>query len=326
MYSALDCFSNNDLRNWLQELGIETIVGSSNKIYPKKGIKPIQVLDLIKERIISNNVDIRYKHNFIGYSNDNQIEFNNQSSVKADIIIFGLGGGSWSVTGSDGNWLNTIQKMGITTTPFVAQNCGFKTINNEQFLIKWQGNPLKNITIEHENIKVKGEIVFTREGVEGNAIYAHSYEIQKKLNTNKQTLIHVDLKPMNSENELLVKLQNSSERTITNKLKKALNLNSLHIELIKNATSKDEYLALEKISAIIKKIPISIHSSFSMDEAISTSGGIHTNELNENFELKKRTTIFCIGEMVNWNAPTGGYLLQGCFSMGVKTAHYLNTL
>ena len=153
-----------------------------------------------------------------------------------------------------------------------------------------------------------------------------SEEIQKKLTANKQTLIHVDLKPMNSENELLVKLQNSSERTITNKLKKALNLNSLHIELIKNATSKDEYLALEKISTIIKKIPISIHSSFSMDEAISTSGGIHTNELNENFELKKRTTIFCIGEMVNWNAPTGGYLLQGCFSMGVKTAHYLNTL
>ena len=99
-----------------------------------------------------------------------QIEFDNQSSVKADIIIFGLGGGSWSVTGSDGNWLNTIQKMGITTTPFVAQNCGFKTINNEQFLIKWQGNPLKNITIEHENIKVKGEIVFTREGVEGNVL------------------------------------------------------------------------------------------------------------------------------------------------------------
>ena len=90
--------------------------------------------------------------------------------------------------------------------------------------------------------------------------------------------------------------------------------------------SSDKSILFSFLSAIIKKIPISIHSSFSMDEAISTSGGIHTNELNENFELKKRTTIFCIGEMVNWNAPTGGYLLQGCFSMGVKTAHYLNTL
>ncbi|WP_299157282.1 NAD(P)-dependent oxidoreductase [uncultured Tenacibaculum sp.] len=321
--NALSNFTNEDLRSWLLTIEIPTFIGSSNRIYPEKGIKPISVLNKIKQVLIDNNVRIIHNYEWIGWNSTNELIFNNNIKLATDYTIFSLGGASWEITGSDGSWLPLFNNKGINTLPFLPANCAYKIEWPQEFISKNEGLPLKNIALSCLNKKQKGELVITKFGLEGNAIYALSSEIQPSLSLKETVTIFLDLKPSLNTTDILKKI-NSSNLKLTETLKRKLKLSQPQIHLLKATLTKEEFTNKTILSKKIKALPLVVHDAAPINEAISTTGGIPLNEVNENFELNKLKNSFCIGEMLDWNAPTGGYLLQACFSMGVYIAKHLN--
>lgn len=321
---ALTHFSNEHLRQWLDSIGIPTFVGSSKRVYPIKGIKPIEVLQKILAVLEEKKVTVLTDHTWTGWGADNALLFAEQTPVKADYTVFALGGGSWKVTGSDGSWLPIFANKGITTVPFKPANCAYQIDWPAIFLAKNEGQPLKNIAISCEQNTQKGEAVVTRFGLEGNAIYALSPQIQAQLDKGQKATVFLDLKPMFTEEDILRRLLSSREKTMTSSLRRGIKLGSAQMDLLHASLSKEDYLTPQKLAPNIKRLPLTILGSAPLDEAISTTGGIALNAVDAHFELSQMPQTFCIGEMLDWNAPTGGYLLQACFSMGVFLANYLN--
>jgi uncharacterized flavoprotein (TIGR03862 family) len=320
---ALDKFSNEDLRNWFLNLGIPTFVGSSGRIFPEKGIKPIDVLKSIEKHLLEKNIKFEFNKTFTDWDNENAIEFDSKEIIKSDYTVFALGGSSWKVTGSDGSWLDLFSKKGIDTLAFSPSNCAYKIKWDETFIQKNEGNPLKNISISIENKTQKGEAVITKFGIEGNAIYGLSPEIQGVLATKKEAVVHIDFKPIYDLPALVEKITQAKSNT-TATLRDSLKLPRTVIDLIKVTLTKDEFLDHQILAKFIKSFPLTIVNSAPIDEAISTSGGIDLKAVDSSFQLEKLKNNFCIGEMLDWNAPTGGYLIQACASMGVYLAGHLN--
>lgn len=321
---ALDSFSNADLRTWLLSIGIPTFVGSSGRVFPEKGIKPIEVLKSIEAHLIDKGVKLEFNRTFSDWDEENSIRFDSNEIAKADYTVFALGGSSWEVTGSDGSWLSAFGKKGIETVPFVASNCAYRINWTESFIQKHKGNPLKNITISFQKKTQKGEAVITEFGIEGNAIYGLSPEIQAALASKSELVVHIDFKPTISLTKLVEKLA-QPKSNITAALKEELKLPKAVVDLIKITLTKEEFLDVQVLAEFIKNFPITIVDSAPMDEAISTSGGVGLNAVDSSFELRNVKDNFCIGEMLDWNAPTGGYLIQACASMGVCLARKLNS-
>ncbi|MDB4198720.1 NAD(P)-dependent oxidoreductase [Polaribacter sp.] len=323
--NSLSSFTNNDFRKWLHDLGIPTYVGSSKRVYPEEHIKPIIVLNTILNHIKNKGIHFKYNHVFTGWDTQNNLIINNEITC-SDYTVFCLGGGSWKITGSDGVWLKTFEEKGIKTIPFEASNCAFKIDWNSKFIEDNEGIPLKNITISCANKQQKGEAVITRFGLEGNAIYGLSPQIRAQLKLHNKALIYIDFKPTFTLENVASKIKNSNFKNTTQILKKELKLSPSQITLLKTYLSKDSYLNTEIISKYIKKFPLEVNDLGILDEAISTVGGIDINAVDTNFQLHKIPNQFCLGEMLNWDAPTGGYLLQACASNGVFLAKYLNKI
>ncbi len=324
---ALKQFSNHDLIKWLAELGIETYVGTSKRVFPVKGTKPVDVLNAILIRLRSKGVKIHTHYDWKGFGENNRLLFTTpkgQQSVVADTIIFALGGGSWKVTGSDGSWLNYFEKKNIVCEPFRSSNCAFK-IEWRSDLQKLAGTALKNCTFTCGNTKIKGEAVLTKFGIEGSGVYPLSGEIRKQLDRDKEAILFIDLKPPLSIAEIKQRLEENKGKALTKFLHLQLKLNKNAVQLLKLHLLKEEFMDTVKLSTAIKQFPLKINGLAPLDEAISTVGGILLDEISANYELKKLPDHFVIGEMLNWDAPTGGYLLQGCFSMAYDLAKYLNT-
>lgn len=321
--NALDHFSNTDLRAWLLSIGIPTFVGSSGRVYPEKGIKPIEVLKRIEAHLIEKNVKFEFNKTFTGWDSGNAVQFNTNEIITSDYTVFALGGSSWKVTGSDGTWLTLFTEKGIDTVPFTSSNCAYKIDWDETFIQNNEGKPLKNISISIENKMQKGEAVITTFGIEGNAIYGLSPEIQTTLAASDEVVVYVDFKPTVSLSALIEKINHSTSNT-TETLRQKLKLSRTVIDLIKVTLTKEEFLDIESLAKFIKRFPLKIIDSAPIDEAISTMGGIDLTAVDSNFELIKMKNNFCIGEMLDWNAPTGGYLIQACASTGVYLAHKLN--
>ncbi|WP_018344195.1 NAD(P)/FAD-dependent oxidoreductase [Cytophaga aurantiaca] len=324
---ALRAFTNQNLCDWLKNIGIETYTGSSKRIFPVKGIKPIEVLNAFLKKLTEKNVQIHTLHEWKGWNEKNQIVFQNKKEnihVDADMIVFALGGASWSVTGSDGTWLNLFQKKGIDVVPFQASNCGYTIQWPDVFIEKQEGKWLKNISVVCGDKQKQGELVITKSGIEGGAIYALSPEIRKQLSQKNVAEIAIDFKPTFSKEDLVQKLSAKSKKSVTEILGKEINLSDVQITMLKVFLSKEDFIAVDKLAEYIKHFPLSITGRVPIDEAISTVGGIPLTEVDENFQLKKIPNQYVLGEMLDWDAPTGGYLLQGCFSMGAWVAGKVN--
>jgi hypothetical protein len=317
-------FTNNDLTDWLYSIGIPTFVGSSKRVFPKEGIKPIAVLKAIQTVLIENGVKIEYNKTWTGWGISNDLVFNDKELVESDYNIFALGGGSWKVTGSDGSWLSIFGKKRINTIPFQASNCAYNIIWENDFILKHAGAPLKNISISCLNKKQKGEVVITQFGLEGNAIYALSPEIRSELKKQQKATIFIDLKPTLSCADIVTKLKKSKLKKTTEILKSELKLSPVQIGLLKTYISKEAFLNIDTLALKIKNLAFDIVNSAELDKSISTVGGVCLSEIDLNFQLNTIENNYCIGEMLDWDAPTGGYLLQACFSMGFGLAQHLN--
>jgi predicted flavoprotein YhiN len=343
-------FSNTDFRDWLKSIGIETYVGTSKRVFPIKGIKPIEVLNAIESVLKKNNVSIHYNHEWKGWSNNDLVFSNNGETkiLKSDLVVFALGGASWKVTGSAGNWTSYFEEKGIQIIPFYPSNCAYKINWNQEIVKQISGQALKNCEFSCGNMHKKGEAVLTDFGIEGSGIYGLSKEIREQLTnfmyrhpeldsgsnemlnqvqhdqTKSVAELFIDFKPELSLQEIQNRFENKGKLSIKDVLEKKINLSSVQIQLLKYKTTKEEYNQPKTISLLIKKFPLILTDFAPLDDAISTVGGIELAEVNDNLELKKLPNHYCMGEMLDWDAPTGGYLLQACFSMGKFVADKIN--
>ncbi len=327
MKDAILAFDSKALRDWLSKLGIETFVGTSGRVFPKKGIKPAEILNKIKEKLSTQNVKIEYECEFVGFDEHQNAKIKSNGEARtiiADYYIFALGGASWSVTGSDGKWKKYFEEIGINIIPFESSNCGVNIKWDKHIVENHEGKPLKNISVSVGGTTLKGEAVITNYGLEGNVIYPLIPKVRELLKIQSKAEIVIDFKPDNTIEGLLKRI--SSKKTSSKNYGKIFNLKREQLALLKSYSTKEEYLSIELFVAKIKGLIIRVESLRDIEESISTVGGIDTKELNPNFALKKYSKIYCIGEMVDWDAPTGGFLLQGSFSMGHFVAKSLNSI
>lgn len=321
---ALLAFTNQHLQAWLLGLGIETRTGSSNKIYPLPGIKPIAVLNAILAHLTQKNVHIKTRHEWVGWNPSGHLLFRHEGdtlTVASDITVFALGGASWSITGSNGQWTTFFKEKKIRTLPFQASNAACRVSWHEAILLTCEGQALKNISVSCGTRTATGEMVITRTGLEGGAVYALSPELRRELNESQQATLYIDLKPTLSMEEIFARLSSAGNAQVSTVLKEQVKLNKVQLALLKGLLTREEYTNARVLSEKIKHLPVTVNGLAPIDESISTVGGIALDEVDETYQLKKLPGHYVIGEMLDWDAPTGGYLLQACFSMG----HHLGT-
>lgn len=316
----LNAFTPTNLREWVNDLGIETFVGSSGRIFPKE-MKAAPLLRAWLHRLRSNGVQFSMRHRWLGWKNNtNQLIFdtpNGEKTFSADAVIFALGGGSWAKLGSTGEWVSNFREKNINVETLQPSNCGFNVAWKGYFKEHFAGQPLKNISLTFGDFHKKGEAMLTENGIEGGLIYAASAKIRDDIFKNGAATIYLDLFPEKAILELTAKLNKSRGKLSTAQFwRKQLNLEGVKAALIREVLNTEQLNSPELVAQTLKFLPLSLLSTRPIDEAISSGGGICFDELNEHLMLKKLEGVFCAGEMLNWEAPTGGYLLTACFATG----------
>jgi hypothetical protein len=320
--NALQQFSCANTRTWLENLGIPTYAGTSGRVFPEKGIKPVQVLQAIKKRLLDQQVQFHFFHEFVHFdaSGRPHVETDGATvAIEANYHIFALGGASWSITGANTKWLANFSKAGIKTRSFEASNCGVEVDWPEAFKKSYAGSYLKNIQLSTGSKVRRGELTITDYGLEGNALYPLIPAIRSMLKTNQIIQIYIDLKPNNTHHQLIAKTK--GKKISTKNYSYEFNLTKTALAITKLFTPKENYISPERFVEILKSVSIPVQSLRPIEESISTVGGIGLSEIDINFALKKQPNTYVIGEMLNWDAPTGGFLLQGCFSSAFVAAH-----
>ena len=313
--AALDDLGSGALRAWLADIGIKTHVGSSGRVFPLRGTKPVTVLQAILARLAARDVVLRTEHRFTGFTADARPILDHHGTTitpEADHYVFALGGASWPVTGSTGGWLDAFQQLGVRTAPFGASNCGVHIPWPANVMQPHAGKPLKNIAVSAGGHTVRGEATITAHGLEGNAVYPVVPALRAGLATAGRATLTVDLRPDLSVQQLLGRLVHVPRKEFV----AALHLDRPTAALVKAHTTQEDFFDPLGLAQAIKALPLSVTALRPIEEAISSVGGIAPGELDARFALRRHPHLFVIGEMVDWDAPTGGFLLQGCFAMG----------
>lgn len=308
---AVRQFSNKDFIKFLRRIGIDTRVGSSGKIFPSETIKPIQVLNAWKEHL-APRVEFRLNCTFLNFDQGEATVACDGKTEKLgfDYLVLALGGKSWPVTGSDGSWTSVFAEKGIQLVPFRASNSGLELYDN--WLGNLEGKVLKNIRTSCGNQSCAGDLTVTSYGLEGKPAYAVNGALRKM----EKPAFQVDLKPQMTKEkvlEVLKKAKNPSQGL------KELKLGEVAVFWIKNFVSKERFLNPKELARAIKEFSVGVKGFRPIEEVISTAGGVADTEITETGELKQYPNVFVAGEMIDWDAPTGGYLIQGCVSSGYVT-------
>ncbi len=311
MANIIRQFTNEDLIHWLEDIGIQTYVGSSGKIFPIKEIKPAMVLTTWLNYLKQNGVVFVFHATLIDFDqNSVTIKTKNEcENITFDRLILGLGAASWPKTGSDASWVSLFQSKKLEVIPFQSSNAGCVCNLPSDFLTQFQGSIFKNVIVSHKNNNRKGEVLVTEYGLEGAPIYYLNPSIRNDFSFP----IIIDFKPNYQLTEIVDFLKKSKNTTLG---LKHLKLPDAFIFWCKTYLNKDDYTDHKVIASHIKHFMVPINRLRPIEEAISCCGGVSWGELDTNLRLKKFPNISVIGEMVDWEAPTGGYLLQGAFSMG----------
>lgn len=304
----LDDFTPDDLRNWCEDLGHETFQASSGRVYPKT-LKGAPVLRAWLGRLKDLRVEIRPRHLWSELLPGKVLRFSNGSEIRANAVVFALGGASWPKTGSDGGWVEIFKKIGIDCEPLCSSNCGWECDWSAEALETAEGLPIKNIVVKAGDKKVAGELLLTRYGLEGGAIYALGRELREMA----EPVLEIDFKPTFTESELVGKVGEGSGDFLKTAIRR-WKLSAPAAAIL----SAREYDSLRALAAEAKACRIYLKGPRPIAEAISSAGGVKWTELDENLMLRQMPGVFVCGEMIDWDAPTGGYLMQGCFATGTR--------
>lgn len=326
LQSAIDAFTPQQLRDWADGLGEETFVGSSGRVFPKS-FKASPLLRAWQQRLLQQGVALRLQHDWRGWTADGSLLFVNAHGTevqdKPDATLLALGGASWPRLGSDGGWVDVLRQRGLEVKDLVPANCGFHAGWTDIFRDKFSGQPVKPVALSFDGRTVKGEIMIDRRGVEGGAVYALSGALRDKIAATGSALLHLDLSPDIPLDRLTQKLQAPRQaKSFSNFLRTALGLSAPAAGLLReNADGKSiQDLTAAQLAARIKNFPLTLTAPFDIDRAISSAGGLPFAELDGDFMLTAAPGVFVAGEMIDWDAPTGGYLLQACFSTAARAA------
>jgi uncharacterized flavoprotein (TIGR03862 family) len=307
--TLLKHFSPDDLRQWFKKLGVETFVGTSGRVFPRN-IRTPMILELWLERLDSFGVDFqvgRRFHQMLGHGPYDLVFQRGKKFqlVTADVVVFALGGASWPQTGSDALWMEEFRRWGIQVKEFVAANVGWERRWSEAFLGIADGKPLKNLLVTCAERAVKGELMVTKYGLEGGALY----QLTQELRTCPE--IEIDFKPGNTPAELKERLRAGS--SIKEQVVRTWRLSPASAALIEEIARPQ---TLNDWVSAVKRCPVVLERPRPIAEAISSAGGIPWDQLTDDLMLRSVSGVFCAGEMIDWEAPTGGYLMQGCFVTG----------
>jgi len=321
MAPLLRGFGAEALCEWIHGLGIQTFVGTSGRVFPTD-MKAAPLLRAWLKRLRDQGVVIHTRHRWLGWSADGGLLIHSpdgEKTIHSDAVLLALGGGSWSRLGSDGAWVERLAGKGVSCAPLQPSNCGFEVSAWSELMVsKFAGAPLKNVAICLADDKPRlGECVITATGIEGSLIYALSAPIREAINRHGVATVHIDLlpsKPLDKVRAALAKPRGS--RSMSKHLHSQLGLDGVKAALLRELASAEHFNDPAQLALAIKALPLTLVNTRPMDEAISTAGGVPFEALDERLMLKQLPGVFCAGEMLDWEAPTGGYLLTGCFASG----------
>jgi uncharacterized flavoprotein (TIGR03862 family) len=320
----LASFTPDQLRTWARGLGIQTFVGTSGRIFPTD-LKAAPLLRAWLRRLRTAGVRFHVRHRWIGWDVQGALLFTTPGgnrSVQADAVVLALGGGSWPKLGSDASWVPLLAGRGIHIAPLQPANCGFDVGWSEHFRTKFAGHPVKSVAIVMRNESGAeswhpGEFIITETGVEGGVIYTVSAALRDEILSKGSATLRLDLAPDRDVPRLTHDLlRPRGKRTMATHLQRQAHIEGVKAGLLREVVSKEDFADPVRLAAAIKSLPLRLVAPRPLEEAISTAGGVAFDELDERLMVRALPGIFCAGEMLDWEAPTGGYLLTACFATG----------
>lgn len=322
------------LRDWAAALGIETFIGTSGRVFPTD-FKAAPLMRAWLRRLRGLGVHLHVRHRWTGFGaasaeGQRQVCFqapDGPVTVAADAVVLALGGGSWARLGSDGQWMPLLEQAGVAVSPLRAANCGFLRPWSADFVTRFAGTPLKTIAVRTRDDNGtlppwrKGEAVISADGLEGSVIYAVSRLLRQQIEHAGSADLRMDLLPDRPEAEVMALVARPrGSRSWSTHLKKVLGLDGVKLALLRECTPPELWSSPAAVAAAVKDLPVVLSALRPLDEAISTAGGIRREALTEDLELTALPGVFCAGEMLDWEAPTGGYLLTGCYATALRAA------
>lgn len=325
LQALLDRLPPSALRSWVHGLGIDTFIGSSGRVFPTQ-MKAAPMLRAWLHRLRSAGVRLHVRHRWLGWNADGTLRLANprgEISIKPQATVLALGGASWPQLGSDGAWVPWLQARSVEIAPLQSANCGFEVAWSSYLRDKFAGAPLKSVALtfidaQGHTERRQGEMMISAHGVEGSLIYAFSQRLREYLNIHGSATFMLDLAPGRDAERVLTEISKPrGSRSISSHLQSRIGIAGVKMALLREVLSKEQFADMATLAETIKSLPITVRATRPIAEAISTAGGVRFSCLDQNLMLIAIPGVFVAGEMIDWEAPTGGYLLTACFATGL---------
>ncbi|MFN3912307.1 TIGR03862 family flavoprotein [Hyphomonas sp.] len=317
--AMVEAFGPSDIVKWMAGLGIEAHVGSSGRVFPV-GMKASPLLRRWLARLGDAGARLHTRHRWTGWDAAGALTFDTMTgrvTVQADAVVLALGGASWKRLGSDGAWAEILANKGVAMEPFAPSNCGFVVAWSDK-MRPHEGAPVKSVALSAHGQMVRGDFVITRGGLESGAVYPLAAALRRDIAADGRAIVTIDLLPGAEEAALAARLAAAHPKdSVSNRLRKAARLDAVKIGLLNEVTKGQLPKAPDALARLIKALPLILTGTAPMDTAISTAGGVPWDALDEGLMLKALPGVWCAGEMIAWDAPTGGYLLTACMATGL---------
>jgi uncharacterized flavoprotein (TIGR03862 family) len=315
----LQTFPPQALRDWIHGLGVETFVGTSGRVFPKE-MKAAPLLRAWLHRLREQGVRFHMRHRWLGWDAQDALRFvtpDGEISIETSSVVLALGGASWPQLGSDGAWTALLEQRGISIAPLRPSNCGFEIAWSDHFRQRYAGEPLKSVVAAFGDLRKQGECMIDANGIEGGLIYALSAPLRDEIEANGHATLHLDLLPDWALERIEKEVNHPrGSRSLSSHLQSRLGLKGAKANLLREVLSAEQMNDAMLLAQTIKRLPLRLTTTRPLAEAISTAGGVRFEDLDENLMLNKLPGVFVAGEMLDWEAPTGGYLLSACFASG----------
>lgn len=326
--AMIDRFTAADVRAWAADLGIDTFEGSSGRVFPTT-MKAAPLLRAWLQRLRELGVEFRMRHRWEGWHAEGALRFTTPDGevlAQPRATVLALGGGSWPQLGSDAAWVPTLAERGVDVAPLKSANCGFEVQWSEHLRTRYAGNELKPVSLSFTDLEGRvtrrqGELIVSEYGVEGSLVYAFSRHLRDTIEATGRATFELDLVPGRSSERVLSDLLHPrGARSMSSHLQSRLGLRGVKAALLREVVGQDAYTDAAALASAVKALPITVHATRPLAEAISTAGGVRFDALDDGLMLKCLPGVFAAGEMLDWEAPTGGYLLTACMAQGRRAA------